>query len=421
MPITSPSRRTAGVGLLATVALGLTAGAVVPPASAATAAPALYNHQGYAYGTSVKVGSVVKSGPSAPVALGCTVGTGLHRSNTTAGVDLSPLLRTGTVGTTADTGSSPTSSRTSARTQGARLLGGLVYGSVIKAVSTTTAGGSGLAVSGAGTNFTGLTVAGTPVATKAAPNTKIKLPGVGYLILNEQSRTVTATAASLTVNALHLVVTTRNTLGAKVGTNLVVSHAVSGLDGPVAGILTGAAYSTRAQVAKTVKSGPSFRVMMPCLGTGGNVRSNTGAGITLRGLARTGTIRNTVQGTVTASTARGETTATVQNANVLAGIVTASLVKADATVVKTSSGITRSGNGSTFGTLKVKGHPGITGNVGPNTTVKLAGIGTLYLHRVITTPHGIEVRMIELQVTNPNAGPAVGTDLRIAVAKVAAS
>lgn len=408
-------------GLLATLTLALTA-AAVPAASASTAAAAAYNHQGYAYGTSVKVGSVVKSGPSAPVALGCTTGADVHHSNTTAGVDLAPLLTSGTVATTADTASGPTSSRTTARTQGAKLLGGLVKGSVIQAVSTTTATSGGLAVSGAGTNFTGLEIAGQAVASKAAPNTRVKLAGLGYVVLNEQTKSVSATSATLTVNALHLVVTTANSLGVKVGTNIVVSHAVSGLDGPVAGILAGYAYGTRATVLSTVKSGPSFRVIMPCLGTDGNVRDNTGAGVTVKGLVRSGTIRNTVQGSVNGSSARGETTSTVQNANVLTGLVTASVVKADATVVKTGSTYDRSAAGSSFGTLSVNGHPEITANVKPNTTVKIAGVGTLYLKRVIKTAHGVQVRMIDLQVTHASSnGPAVGTDLRVGVAYVAAN
>jgi hypothetical protein len=69
--------------------------------------------------------------------------------------------------------------------------------------------------------------------------------------------------------------------------------------------------------------------------------------------------------------------------------------------------------------LKVSGHPGIHDNVPPNTKVKISGLGTLWLHRVIQTDNYIEVRMVELIVTQANKyGIAVGTEVRIADAHV---
>ena len=50
--------------------------------------------------------------------------------------------------------------------------------------------------------------------------------------------------------------------------------------------------------------------------------------------------------------------------------------------------------------------------------IAIAGLGTLWLHRVIVNEHSIEVRMIELEVTaaNNSFGIAVGTDVQVAVA-----
>ena len=75
--------------------------------------------------------------------------------------------------------------------------------------------------------------------------------------------------------------------------------------------------------------------------------------------------------------------------------------------------------GSKFVGLKVSGHPDIHDNVPPNTKVTIAGLGTLWLHRVIKTDSYIEVRMIELVVSEANKyGIKVGTDVRIANAHV---
>jgi hypothetical protein len=53
----------------------------------------------------------------------------------------------------------------------------------------------------------------------------------------------------------------------------------------------------------------------------------------------------------------------------------------------------------------------------PNTKVSIAGLGTLWLHRVIQTSTSIEVRMVELVVDASNTlGLPIGADVRIAVA-----
>lgn len=53
-----------------------------------------------------------------------------------------------------------------------------------------------------------------------------------------------------------------------------------------------------------------------------------------------------------------------------------------------------------------------------NTEVDLPGVGTPYLRRVLRSGSEVEVRMIELVLTSPSAGPPVGADLQVAVAAV---
>lgn len=401
-------------------AMAFTAAPALSGAMAQAATGARFSYTGYAFGTSANVGSVTKSGPSAPVTLGCTATAGIHRSNTTAGLDLAPLATSGTVASTADTLAAPAQSKTTAATQQVSLLDGRVKATAVKAASSTTRTASGFALSPAGTTFTDLVVGGRLVSANPAPNTRIDIAGFGHVILNEQTRRVGTDAASLTVNGLHLVVTTTNSLGIPPNSNVIVSHAQSGLSAPVAGVLDGMAYGTRANVAQRVVSGPTFRVVMPCLGTNGKLRTNTGAGLSLGTTLNTGTIRNTAQGTVTGSTATGETTSTVQAANVLAGLVNATVIKADAHATTDGSTFRFSDNGSTFGSLSVKDHPEITANVAPNTQVNLTGVGTLYLHRVIRSNRNIEVRMIELVLNQPVNGLVAGTTIRVGVAEASA-
>jgi hypothetical protein len=49
--------------------------------------------------------------------------------------------------------------------------------------------------------------------------------------------------------------------------------------------------------------------------------------------------------------------------------------------------------------------------------VRIAGLGALWLHRVVKGSNSIEVRMIELIVKHDNAlGLPIGSDIQIAVA-----
>lgn len=65
-----------------------------------------------------------------------------------------------------------------------RLLNGLITATGVTAIASRYAGGH----DAGGSGFEGLVVAGVPVGSggSVAPNTRMTLPGVGYVILNEQ-------------------------------------------------------------------------------------------------------------------------------------------------------------------------------------------------------------------------------------------
>jgi len=381
----------AGVGLTASM---LTA---VAPAMAQAAATEI-GFQGSAYGTLVTVGPAVRSGRSALSTLGCVSRTGVTDTNSIASVNVPPLLSTGTVTTSAAsqaTADGPASA-SKAATQQASALGGLVKAAAVRAVSTTIERAPGsFSTSAAGTTFAGLVVAGKPINVTPAPNTKINLPGVGYVILNQQVAQVTKTRASLAVIAIHVVVTKPNPT-AKVGTQIVVSFAHSSLGGPVSGLLDGLAYGARAGLGKMLIAGKQFPESLSCLGTNGKTRTNQGAGVSIPGILISGTVSDTVQGIATATAASAKAASTVQGLNLLNGTVKATAIKAAVSATGTPPAF---GDTSTFVNLTVAGHPGIGSHVAPNTKVTLAGLGTLWLHRRIKTKHKITVIMVQLVVT----------------------
>ena len=409
-------RRTHALMLAGVVAL---AANVLVQASPALAKTGKIGFEGTAYGTSVNVANVVKSGRSALSSLGCTDQVGVIHTNTAASVT-APELLTGTIDTSAasETTSTGVASTSMTTVQGATLLGGLVSATTLESVATTSRDNSTkkFSNSAAGTEFLGLTVAGVPVSGTPAPNTKLALPGVGYVILNQQTGHIGGSKASLTVIAIHVVVTLSTPL-APVGTNIVVSFANSALGGAFNGLLTGLAYGAEANVLSGILIlGELFPQPLGCFGTDGQTRTNGGAIVSVPALALTGTVVDTAEGTQTHKVTSAEVTSTIQGVNLLSGLVTATAVKAD---------VTANGNpptladNSTFLGLSINGTP-FSGTPPPNTKIPLAGLGTLWLHRVFTTSNTIHVIMIQLIVTVPSnpLGLAPGTRVNVASAKV---
>jgi hypothetical protein len=406
-----------------------------PPARTATPSPEGGTSSGFqfvadAYGTHGTLGHVVVAGKTAASALGAcgTVAPPVHNENTVVSADATPLFTTGVINTTADGDILPDSTLQAMATADVHdanllttLLGGVITADEVKAVSTTTHDNSGFHTSADGSTFVNLVVAGIPIIGNPAPNTDINLLGFGHVVLNEQITKMRPRSAALTVNMIHVFITQANVLNIPIGTQIIVAHASGGLTSGVEGTLGGQAYGTKATVAHTVTSPPSALVGMSCLGTNGALRTNSIAEVQVPPLFSVGEVVDTAQGAVNSTRAVGEMTSTVQALDVVTSLVTASLVKADAHARNIDGALTFSDTGSMFVGLHVTGFPEIGDDVAPNTRLRIAGLGTLWLHRIIQTSNSIEVRMIEVIVTEANGfGIGIGTDIQVAVAKASA-
>jgi hypothetical protein len=348
----------------------------------------------------------------------CTESAGISDSNSVAGVSLPGLATTGVIDTSvasSDASGSAVSTAT-ATVNGLSLLGGLVTADAVTSVSSAISSSAGYSTSSTGTIFTHAVVLGIPILVDVAPNTRIALPGIGFVILNEQTPSVTSSSATLTVNAIHIHVSQDNALGLPIGAQLIVAHAQSSTLANQ-GLLQGFGYGSSVN-AGVLQAGRSAEVVLNCSGAD-QEESNNVAGISVPGVLTTGAVHTTAVGTITSSSASGQITASVAGLNLLAGLVTATTITADSTASTSGSGVVLSDTGSIFVGLAVAGNPGIGADPAPNTHVSIAGLGTLWLHRVIQTSTSIEVRMVELVVDDSNTlGLPVGADIRIAVAHV---
>jgi hypothetical protein len=376
---------------------------------------------GHAYGSFAQVGKTVLAGKTAKVGLACEVAPPAHRVKDASSVDVPPLLSLGAIHDTGDASKRNGKSSTFSSTVGdANLLDGLITATTLTSVAQASHKGGTYAVSSQGTEFADLVVDGTPVSAEVPPNTSMPLEGLGKVVLNEQVSEVKQDSATLTVNAIHVVVDQSNDLGVPVGTQIIVAHATASLQGrQVHGILSGLAYGFSARAGDVGSVGRVAPVGISCLGTGGRTKHNVAASVDVPGVVSTGTVDDTAQGRQTGGGASVHTASSVESLDLLSSLVSATSVRAAANGVLRNGTSTFDADGSAFTGLSVQGFPDIHDDVAPNTAVDIAGLGTLYLYRVIKGSRNIEVRMIELKVLENNQyGLPVGTDIQVAVAKV---
>lgn len=121
---------------------------------------------------------------------------------------------------------STTTAQTTSELGGVSLLNGLIRADQIVAVASSYVNGSGAASDGIGSSLLGLVVNGQSIGATPAPNTRMALPGVGYVVLNEQTPTGDGFSTSgITVNMIH-VVTQAPLTGLKTG-EIILGSATS--------------------------------------------------------------------------------------------------------------------------------------------------------------------------------------------------
>ena len=115
-------------------------------------------------------------------------------------------------------GSDPADAGSSATLESVSILNGLITADAVVAMSSSTAEGSNTD----GSSVANLVVNGTSL-TDVAPNTRLSLPGVGYVVLNEQ----TTTPGGVTVNMIHVVLQQSGLFGTVTTGEIIVGSASS--------------------------------------------------------------------------------------------------------------------------------------------------------------------------------------------------
>ena len=175
--------------------------------------------------------NLLKVGPLVTAQLPC-IGNGNLTANV-AGVNGLPAAL-GSLGAVTSTATGTRSGLsadavTTSEVAGVNLLGGLVSATAVKSTAhvSTADGASSVSTTGSGSVLTNLLVAGVPVSVNAAPNTTITLPGIGYVVINQQY----AFASGIDVRALVVHVSAGNSLGLPT-VDIVVARSFAVLVGP---------------------------------------------------------------------------------------------------------------------------------------------------------------------------------------------
>jgi hypothetical protein len=399
-------------GIVAISAIGAATTVVSAASSAATTPTPRYAFTGDAFGSRLQATPHLASGRSAFLTLKCTMKTGVNEANNTESAQNSQVGNVGSVSTTTATrpaASGPPASVTTATVHGLNLLGGVIQATAIKATSTVTATG----VRTGTTTFSDLRIDGHNEADSPKANQTYQLPGLGKVVLNAHKKSDVGGASGLIVNGLELTLGASKPLGLPSTTQLVLAHANAGVEPVGVLALHGSGYGSAVVNNNEVASGRTFYQPLPCEGTQGRTRRNSGANASEASALGTGSVVSAAKGSNTATSDAGTTSSTVHNVSLLGGMISATAIEAVTHVSDSDGTITTSEQGSQFVGLTVDGKK-MPENVKPNTKISLGPLGTLWLNRVTHTGKSIAVHMIDVHLNKAADGVASGSDIVVA-------
>jgi hypothetical protein len=374
-----------------------------------------------AFGTSDRLGTLFRSGPSALLPI-CTTRVGVTRTNDTQGSSNPSLGTLGGVKTRIATRTRPNNGLaaiTTSRTAATHLFAGAIAGSAFTAVATAAHNSSGYALSGS-TTIQDLRIAGKAMPSHPSVNQTVTLPGIGFVVLNQQSRSRAFGTYRLTVVAARITIGKGNSLGLPTGT-IAISSAQSALHASAFRAGSGFAYGSNIQSGRTVRSGRTAPSYLPCGGTNGATTHNSTGAFGAAGL-HSAAVHTSTRSTDSAAATTVVTQSAISNLNLLGGAIKASAIVSRAIAKRAGGTLSRSSGGTTISGLTINGQTQ-SAKQPANTVHAIPGIGTLYVHKVVNSATGVHVYALQLVLSRAQDGLDKGTRITVGAtyAAVAAS
>jgi hypothetical protein len=393
-------KKLAAVGVAAVVGVAST---IALTSGSASAAP-VFGYAGYGYGTDVQSG-LVNSGPQVASRMGCSTDPHRYFKNDLATVDVNRLaiargVKTETYAFNDGRGNGVTSTAVAADIKLGNLL-------TLKGASTSTTAmyKDGKFQYTGGTKFLAVTIGGVPVPALLNPgwNTKVAVPGLGYIVLNRVGGVKTASGIYSYAQAVVIHVTINNKYMPK-GVEVVVLKTRAEVSAPATALVIGDAYGTKANVGKLVTSDPtSFQTT--CRGTEGKTVSVSVAEVKVPGLAYVGGVTTTQNGFIGRD--KSAITFTSKVAGVKVGKLSISAIESSASAWKTKDGKTGVSSNSKVLSVTVGNKTYDVPNK-PNQTLDIPGIARLTFNRVMQQSRYISVDALVINVYSLKSTIVIG-------------
>lgn len=405
--------------------LGVSLSIVAVPSSA-HAATKLWAYQASAGATYVRLGDGTVSSDLTAASTITGGPNGSRRSNSTAAVSVAGgavktgAVQTSTVATKTET---TTSLHSWARTANVDVLSGLVHIDAVTTNMYTTGTTSGTITTSANTQFAGIHIAGVKLPLNIPKNYQVTIPGVANVQMNWSQSTHDGSGSANIGWALSLTLLEPRQ-GMPANVTILLNPETQFLSNTVpspGAVLYGMAYGTQAKVAAgdlaRIESGPTAFIGTPFDSSHNKTLLRTTATVNVPGVLTTGAVTTTsTSDKDTLGNAYIRNTSQVAGLNLLGGLVKATAIKVVAYGRMQDGVWTRSLKMTTVN-LVIAGHA-IPVDVGPNTTINVAGLGKVVINARSSNPttHSNEIAAVRITLGTPKGNLPVGAVIELAVA-----
>lgn len=415
------------------IRLTTAAAVTVAAALAALAVPAQAVQNGWTYAGA--------AGGTQINALGTTISSGLTASSNLAGsefpnsqatsvaaVTVPNLVKAGVISTGELAEEIPGGVQMTSRAQvaGLSLLNGAITAEALD-TSAVARVVDGVPVGFAATKVVHLKIGSALVPVDVAPNTKIVIPGVASVVVNESIPQYFANDAYVRVRGSALHVTLLKAQGgAPAGAEIWVSPVMSLLVPSVqteARAVSGYAFGVKATTvvgsAVKVLVQPAGQIDVPPYGTGGATIANNVAGVKVPNIATVGAVTTTMNALTIPNFAEVTTTAEIAKVNLLNGLITADAIQVRSHQLRAGE-IYDNEARLNFVHLTIAGKP-IAVNIAKNSTLNILGIAKIVINAQDFTLGGNAIDALRVTLLKPYGNLPIGAVIRVSAAASAVS
>ncbi|MFI5736420.1 choice-of-anchor P family protein [Kribbella sp. NPDC051587] len=394
------NKKLAAVGVAAVVGVAST---IALTSGSASASP-VFGYSGYGIGVEAK-GGVANSGPQTLSTINCTTNSSAKQSNDVAAVNVNDqsiarTVRTSTHAFNDKSGNGVTSDASAVDIK----IGSLLHLTGVKTTTTAVYKNGKLSYTG-NTTFAGVKIGNVSMPSLLRPewNTKVAVPGLGYIVLNRVGGVKTESGIYSYAQAVVVHANVRNRYIPE-GVDVAVLKTRAEISKPAVAVVFGDAYVTKANVDKLVTSGPTS-YQATCKGTEGKtVRASVGE-VDIKRVAYVGAAYTTKNGYQ--NDQRAAVTFTSHVAGVKVGNLKIGAINAEAYASKTKDGTYDVRWKSNIASITVNGKV-YQVKTGVNSTLDIPGIAKLTFNQVKKQQRYVSVNALVIDVYSLNTKVVVG-------------